>query len=76
MMMGYHAPDEKGYEELTEEKSDMIEDLYIEVIMLRDRVKRLEDEQGKPDNAFIGQLAFDIMAIIGFVCLVMMIFGR
>ena len=47
-----------------------------EIIRLQERVRALEREQLYPDNAFWGQLLFDVFAVIGFVWVVIMLSGR
>lgn len=75
-MMGYHAPDENNHDETTQDDSNLIDDLYVEVLLLREKVRQLEENQKLPDNGFWCQLIFDVMAFAAFVYLLMLFYGR
>lgn len=55
---------------MTAEEAEQMDDLCEEIIRLRERVKVLEVEQERPDGAFWGQLAFDVLVYIGIILLV------
>lgn len=75
-MMGYHAPDENNHGETTQDDSNLIDDLYVEVLLLREKVRQLEETQKLPDNGFWCQLIFDVMSFASFVYLLMLFYGR
>lgn len=47
-----------------------------EIIRLRQRIETLEERQNRPSETFWGQLVVDIGCAVGFVWLVVQLFGR
>lgn len=49
---------------------DDLDAMAVELIRLHEQVKALEKAQSRPDNAFWGQLIFDVFMILAFIALV------
>lgn len=63
----------KNCQEVTQIEADQLDDMYNAIIRLQERVRALERAQEVPNNAFWGQLMFDVFV---FVCIIVFIVWR
>lgn len=61
---------------MTAEEANQMNDLYEEVIRLQERVRALERAQTYPNNAFWGQLLYDIVLFLFMIWTIVNILGR
>lgn len=71
--MSAGAENWQNWQEVTQTEADQLNDMYDAIIRLQERVRALERAQEVPNNAFWGQLMFDVFV---FVCIIGLIVGR
>lgn len=71
--MSAGAENRQNWQEVTQTEADQLNDMYDAIIRLQERVRALERAQEVPNNAFWGQLMFDVFV---FVCIIGLIVGR
>lgn len=70
MTIGYGNDRAQDTDNFCTEEVDDIDVMVDEIIRLQERVRALERESGRPDNAFLGQLIFDAFVFIFMIFMV------